>query len=103
MTDNDVVCLVGYGDEMEDLRSKEKRFVSENFQHVSERDGFLYAVYEGNAGSLETLLESYLLLTSASFVRSQAHDKSKNHKRFSTTGKDELLFVRITYNFKTGF
>lgn len=88
---------------MEDLRRKEKHFVNEYFQHVDEKDDFLYGVYEGDAGSLEAVLESYLLLTSASFVRSQAHNKSKNHKRFSNTGKEFLILFENTINFEVRF
>ena len=58
------------------LRNKEICFVNENFDNVSEKEDYLYAVFEGDAASLERALESYLLISSTSFVHSQTHDKS---------------------------
>ena len=70
-----------------DLKNKEISFGNENFESINEREGYLYAVFEGNAKALEKVSESYLLISSTSFIHSQTHDKSKEHKRFSTTGK----------------
>ena len=69
------------------LRNKEICFVNENFDNVSEKEDYLYAVFEGDAASLERALESYLLISSTSFVHPQTHDKSKEHKRFSNNGE----------------
>jgi t-SNARE complex subunit (syntaxin) len=79
-----------------DLKNKEIRFVNENFENISEREDYLYAVFEGNAKALERVLENYLLISSTSFIHSQTHDKSKEHKRFSATGK---YFYKLYVNF----
>ena len=91
-------CTTDAAGQMENLNSKEKHMVNEHFQQVCVKDGYLHAVYEGNADSLERVLESYLMLiSSASFVRSQTHQKSKNHKRFSNTGKSVRNLFSLEY------
>ena len=42
------------------LRNKEICFVSENFDNVTEKEDYLYAVFKRDAASLERALELYL-------------------------------------------
>ena len=80
-----------------DLRSKEIDLVCENFNSVSERDDHLYGVFEGDAKSLEKYLESYVLISSTSFIRAETHVKSKEHKRFNRSARCKLVKL-LAYN-----
>ena len=50
-------CTTDAAGQMENLITKEKHMVNEHFQQVCVKDGYLHAVYEGNADSLERVLE----------------------------------------------
>ena len=48
-------CTTDAAGQMENLNTKEKHIVNEHFQQVC--DDYLHAVFEGNADSLERVLE----------------------------------------------
>jgi 23S rRNA G2445 N2-methylase RlmL len=82
------------------LSIKERSFVSKNFQNVSQLENY----FMRNLKELQNrwrVLESYVLISSTSFIHSQTHNKSKEHKRFSTNSKcfytryETFLFVGV--------
>ena len=50
-------CTTDAAGQMKNLNTKGKHVVNEHFQQVCVKDGYLHAVYEGNADSLERVLE----------------------------------------------
>ena len=50
-------CTTDAAGQMENLITKEKHMVNEHFQQVCVKDGYLHAVFEGNADWLERVLE----------------------------------------------
>ena len=50
-------CTTDAAGQMKNLNTKGKHVVNEHFQQVCVKDCYLHAVYEGNADSLERVLE----------------------------------------------
>ena len=93
---------------MENLRESECNFLEERFQETQIANNYFYGNLEGPAESLDSVLEAFFSLNSTSFVRTETHVKSKNHKRYSCTGNYTVnkLFLFPTvylnrYSFKS--
>ena len=71
--------------------SSEITVLKKELTKFERRGNLCYGFIEGDKSQMEEFLDNFMSMTSTCFVRSQCHDKAKGHKRFSNSGKKEVV------------
>ena len=69
------------------MAEKEIKYLTDTFDNVRFTGGYCMATNEGSEGRLNDILDTFLHLSSTSFIQAEQHIKDKNHKHYSQKGK----------------